>query len=97
MGSQRYVSSSSSFAGDGRLQQDGSRVSGCALVAMAGFFFGSFTTLAVFAVGAGHVALNQVNRDGGQAAARAGSLAVGYAIGIFRLLITVMSVFWAYT
>ncbi|MDQ0076337.1 hypothetical protein [Arthrobacter oryzae] len=70
----------------------------CAVVAVAGFFFGSFTILAVFVVGAGHVALNQVNRDGsqGRQLARA-SLAVGYAIGIFGLLITIMSVFGAYT
>jgi hypothetical protein len=70
----------------------------CAVVAVAGFFFGSFTILAVFVVGAGHVALSQVNRDGSQwrQLARA-SLAVGYAIGIFGLLITIMSVFGAYT
>lgn len=70
----------------------------CAVVAVAGFFFGSFTILAVFVVGAGHVALNQVNRDGsqGRQLARA-SLALGYAIGIFGLLITIMSVFGAYT
>jgi hypothetical protein len=70
----------------------------CAVVAVAGFFFGSFTILAVFAVGAGHVALNQVNRDGsqGRQLARA-SLAIGYAIGIFGLIITVMSVLGAYT
>jgi hypothetical protein len=70
----------------------------CAVVAVAGFFFGSFTILAVFVVGAGHVVLNQVNRDGsqGRQLARA-SLAVGYAIGIFGLLITIMSVFGAYT
>jgi hypothetical protein len=44
------------------------------------------------------VVLNQVNRDGsqGRQLARA-SLAVGYAIGIFGLLITIMSVFGAYT
>ena len=70
----------------------------CTVVAVAGFFFGSFTILALFAVGSGHVALNQVNRDGsqGRQLARA-SLAVGYAIGIFGLLITIMSVLGAYT
>jgi hypothetical protein len=70
----------------------------CAVVAIAGFFFGGFTSLAVFAVGAGHVALNQINSDGGQGRqfARA-ALAVGYAIAIFGLLITVMSVLGLYT
>ncbi|WP_432246106.1 DUF4190 domain-containing protein (plasmid) [Arthrobacter sp. G.S.26] len=63
-----------------------------AVVAVVGFL-GTFTVLAVFAVGAGHVALNQINRDGGQGRqlARA-SLAVGYAIGIFGLLFTVLTV-----
>jgi hypothetical protein len=70
----------------------------CAVVAVAGFFFGGFTSLAVFAVGAGHVALNQINSGGGQGRqlARA-SLSVGYAIAIFALLITVMSVMGLYT
>jgi Domain of unknown function (DUF4190) len=69
----------------------------CAAVAIAGFFFGGFTSLAVFAVGAGHVALNQINRDGGRGRqlARA-ALAIGYAIAIFGLLITVMSVLGLY-
>ncbi|CAN7143018.1 hypothetical protein ASF98_15945 [Arthrobacter sp. Leaf337] len=70
----------------------------CAVVAVAGFFFGGFTSLAVFAVGAGHVALNQINSDGGQGRQLARvSLAVGYAIAIFGLLITVMSVLGLYT
>jgi hypothetical protein len=69
----------------------------CAAVAVAGFFFGGFTVLAVFAVGAGHVALNQINSDGGQGRQLAGaSLAVGYAIAIFGLLIIVMSVMGLY-
>ena len=67
-------------------------------LAVAGFIAGGFSVLAVFAVGAGHVALNQINREGGQGSqlARA-SLAVGYAIAIFGLLITVMSVLGLYT
>lgn len=54
------------------------------------------TVLAVFAVGAGHVALNQINLNGGQGRqlARA-SLAIGYAIAIFGLLFSVMVVFSA--
>lgn len=68
----------------------------CAIVAVAGFFFGSFTVLAVFAVGAGHVALNQIILDGGQGRqlARA-SLAIGYAIGIYGLFFAVMTAFTA--
>ncbi|GKV72964.1 hypothetical protein NCCP2145_23450 [Pseudarthrobacter sp. NCCP-2145] len=68
----------------------------CALVAVAGFFFAGLTVLAVFAVGAGHVALNQINLSGGQGRqlARA-SLAIGYAIAIFGLLFSVMVVFSA--
>lgn len=64
----------------------------CAVLAVAGFFFGGFTVLAVFAVGAGHVALNQINIDGGQGRqlARA-SLAIGYAIGIYGLFFAVIT------
>lgn len=68
----------------------------CATVAVAGFVFAGLTVLAVFAVGAGHVALNQINLSGGQGRqlARA-SLAIGYAIAIFGLLFSVMVVFSA--
>lgn len=67
----------------------------CAVVALAGFVFVGLTVLAVFAVGAGHVALNQINLNGqGWQLARA-SLAVGYAIAIFGLLFSVMVVFSA--
>lgn len=68
----------------------------CAAVAVAGFFFAGLTVLAVFAVGAGHVALNQINLNGGQGRqlARA-SLAIGYAIAIFGVLFSVMVVFSA--
>ncbi|NSX38846.1 hypothetical protein HTS88_20930 [Pseudarthrobacter oxydans] len=68
----------------------------CAVVAVAGFFFAGLTVLAVFAVGAGHVAVNQINFDGGQGRQLArGALAIGYAIAIFGLLFSVMVVFSA--
>lgn len=68
----------------------------CAVVALAGFGFAGLTALAVFAVGAGHVALSQINLNGGQGRqlARA-ALAIGYAIAIFGLLHSVMLVFSA--
>ena len=65
-----------------------------AAVAVAGFFFAGLTVLAVFAVGAGHVALNQINIRGGQGRQLAcAALAIGYAIAIFGLLFSVMLVF----
>jgi hypothetical protein len=68
----------------------------CAAVAVAGFVFAGLTVLAVFAVGAGHVALNQINLNGGQGRqlARAAH-AIGYALAICGLLFSVMLVLGA--
>lgn len=68
----------------------------CAAVAVAGFFFAGPTVLAVFAEDAEHVALNQINLNGGQGRqlARA-ALAIECAIAIFGLIFSVMVVFSA--
>jgi hypothetical protein len=68
----------------------------CAAVAVLGFISTSITALAVFAVGAGHVAIHQIQLSGGNGRqlARA-SLAVGYAIAVFGLLFSVVAVFSA--
>lgn len=64
----------------------------CAVMAVAGTIFGGFTVLAVFAVGAGHVALNQIDHDGGQGRGLAGAgLAAGYFLGVFGVLTAVLS------
>lgn len=64
----------------------------CAVLAVAGTIFGGFTVLAVFAVGAGHVALNQIDRNGGQGRGLAGAgLAAGYFLGVFGILTAVQS------
>lgn len=36
----------------------------CAVLPVAGTVYGGFAVRAVFAVGAGHVVLNQIDRDG---------------------------------
>jgi hypothetical protein len=68
----------------------------CAAVALLGFVSTSVTVLAVFAVGAGHVALHQIQLHGdqGRQLARA-SLAVGYSIAVFGLIFSVVAVFSA--
>lgn len=64
----------------------------CAVVAVAGTIFGGFTILAVFAVGAGHVAVNQIDRNGGQGRGLAGTgLAAGYFLGGVGFLTAVLS------
>ena len=58
-----------------------------AAVAAAGFVLMGLSVVAVFAVGAGHVALNQTarRREKGRGLAIA-ALAVGYSIAVFGLL-----------
>ncbi|MBF0671454.1 MAG: DUF4190 domain-containing protein [Salinibacterium sp.] len=63
-----------------------------ALIAAASFFVTGTAVLAVFAVGAGHVALQQISRtpQRGRVLAVIG-LAVGYAIGIYGLFLTIQA------
>lgn len=60
-----------------------------ALLAACGFWVFGAAVLAVFAVGAGHVSLNQIKLtdERGRALAVA-ALCVGYAIATFALLLT---------
>ncbi|WP_285248852.1 DUF4190 domain-containing protein [Pseudarthrobacter sp. efr-133-R2A-89] len=62
----------------------------CAVLAAAGMYLMGMAVLAVFAVGAGHVALRRIEQRGGtgRLAALAG-LSVGYAVGVFGLAYTV--------
>ncbi|MDQ0118462.1 hypothetical protein J2T22_001640 [Pseudarthrobacter defluvii] len=62
----------------------------CAVLAAAGLYLMGMAVLAVFAVGAGHMALHRIERRGrsGQLAALAG-LSIGYAVGVFGLAYTV--------
>ena len=61
----------------------------CAVLAAAGMYLMGMAVLAVFAVGAGHVALHRIEKRGstGRLAALAG-LSIGYAIGVFALAYT---------
>jgi hypothetical protein len=60
-----------------------------ALLAVAGMLGLGTTVLAVFAVGAGHVALHQIQERGdrGRAVALVG-LVVGYCVGIWGLMLS---------
>jgi hypothetical protein len=55
-----------------------------AAVAVLGMFLSGIGGLAVFAVGAGHVAINQINAKGGRGKELAiTALALGYGIGLW--------------
>ncbi|MCR1162126.1 DUF4190 domain-containing protein [Paenarthrobacter sp. UW852] len=57
-----------------------------AVVALVGLFFAGMAVIAVFVVGAGHVALNQIQQRSERGRAFAiGALVVGYGIGILSL------------
>ena len=57
-----------------------------AAVAAAGLFLAGLGVVAVFAVGAGHVALNQIQQRGERGRGLAvASLSIGYAIAAFAL------------
>lgn len=57
-----------------------------AVLAIVGLFFAGMAAIAIFVVGAGHVALNQIQQRGerGRGFALA-ALAVGYGIGVLSL------------
>lgn len=58
-----------------------------AVVALSGLWFLGFSSLAVFAVGAGHVSLSQIKMQGGSGRGLAiAALAIGYAIATFALI-----------
>ncbi|WP_285244253.1 hypothetical protein [Pseudarthrobacter sp. fls2-241-R2A-127] len=66
----------------------------CAVVAVAGLVFMGLALLAVFAVGAGHVALHRIEKDGSRGRLAAMSaLALGYAVGVFGLATSLWLVF----
>lgn len=68
----------------------------CALLAVVGLAFMGMAVLAVFAVGAGHVALHQIDQRGGTGKLAAmSSLALGYAIAAFGLVTSFSLVFSA--
>ncbi|WP_372697112.1 hypothetical protein [Arthrobacter sp. JSM 101049] len=70
-----------------------------AVVCLVALVFTGVAVLAVFAVGAGHIALGQLRAQGGRGRGLArAALAIGYAIGIWALLITAVGlVGWAIT
>lgn len=58
-----------------------------AVVAISGLWFLGVSTLAVFAVGAGHVSLSQIKMQGGRGRGLAiAALVIGYAIATFALI-----------
>lgn len=66
----------------------------CAVIAVAGLFVLGAAVLAVFAVGAGHVALHQIGQCGGSGRLAAMvALGLGYAIGVFGLANSIWVVF----
>lgn len=66
----------------------------CALVAVAGLVVLGAAVLAVFGVGAGHVALHQIEQCGGSGRLAAMiALGLGYAIGVFGLANSIWAVF----
>ena len=57
-----------------------------AIITFAGMIFFSIAGFAVFAVGAGHVAIDQIKTKGGQGGELAiAALTVGYAVGIWSV------------
>lgn len=57
-----------------------------AVVALSGLWFQGVSTLAVFAVGAGHISLDQIKTHGGRGRGMAtAALAIGYAIATVAL------------
>ena len=67
----------------------------CAVVAVAGLFFMGLAVLAVFAVGAGHIALHRIEKDGSRGRLAAMSaLALGYAGGVFGLATSIWLIFF---
>jgi hypothetical protein len=57
-----------------------------AIVAFAGMIFFSIAGFAVFAVGAGHVAIDQIKTKGGRGKELGvAALIVGYAVGIWSI------------
>jgi hypothetical protein len=57
-----------------------------AVVALSGLWFLGVSSLAVFAVGAGHISLNQIRTQGGRGRRLAtAALAIGYAIAALAL------------
>lgn len=67
----------------------------CAVVALAALVFLGLSATAVFAVGCGHLALQQLStgQQRGHLLARL-ALVVGYGIGIFALLSAAGSLLW---
>ena len=66
----------------------------CAVLAVAGLFVLGAAVLAVFAVGAGHAALHQMERRGGRGRLAAMiALGFGYGIGVFGLVHSIWNVF----
>ncbi|MCB5283234.1 MULTISPECIES: DUF4190 domain-containing protein [unclassified Arthrobacter] len=62
-----------------------------AVIAAAGVWFFGSAVVAVFAVGAGHMALSQIRLKGERGRGLAiGALAIGYGIGTFALISTLM-------
>ncbi|GAA1357169.1 hypothetical protein GCM10009596_07640 [Arthrobacter rhombi] len=63
-----------------------------AAVCLAALVFTGVSVFAVFAVGAGHIALGQLRERGGRGhgLARA-ALSIGYAIGAWAVVVTVVS------
>jgi len=57
-----------------------------AVLALVGLFFAGMAVIAIFVVGAGHVALNQIQQRGERGRPFAiGALVVGYGIGLLSL------------
>ncbi|KSU77579.1 hypothetical protein GA0061083_1458 [Pseudarthrobacter enclensis] len=68
----------------------------CAVVAVAGLIVMGMAVLAVFAVGAGHAALHQIEKRGGRGRLAAmTALGFGYAVGIFGLATSIWLVFFS--
>jgi len=67
-------------------------------VAVAGFLFGGAAVLAVFAVGAGHVALQQIKTRGERGAILAYiGLGISYLIATYALVVIVYAYFTHFT
>jgi hypothetical protein len=64
----------------------------CAVVAVVAFVLAGVSAVAVFAVGAGHVAVGQIKERGGRGLqVAAASLAVGYLIAVLGILVLALS------